>query len=119
MQETFRVLQGVVAVLEGNAAPQRCFDGLICLSNPRYDLYMERPDPSVPKATDDATEKWGHLLDCLFRYLDGSMTVLEIAERHNLPFGRLRDYLVRFEEKRLIRLEPRLARRPSVSRRSV
>jgi aminopeptidase-like protein len=118
MEETFRVLQGIVEVLEGDAAPRRRFDGLICLSNPRYDLYRERPDPAVPKTTDDATEKWGHLLDCLFRYLEGSMTVLGIAERHDLPFGSLREYLVRFEEKGLIRLEPRLARRPPLSCRS-
>ena len=118
MNETFRVLQGIIEVLEGDAVPHRRFDGLICLSNPHYGLYMERPDPSVPKPTDATTEKWGHLLDCLFRYLDGSMTVLDIAERHGLPFELLRAYLERFAEKELIRLEPHQARRPPVSRRS-
>ncbi len=119
MEETFRVLQGIIAVLEADAVPRRRFDGLICLSNPRYDLYMERPDPSITKSTDETSEKWGHLLDCLFRYLDGSMTVLEIAERHDLPFELLRDYLVRFGQKGLIRLEPKLLRRPPLSPKSL
>ncbi|MDA0267814.1 MAG: hypothetical protein O3A14_12860, partial [Cyanobacteria bacterium] len=45
-----------------------------------------------------------HLLDCLFRYMDGNMTILEIAQRHDLPFDRLRRYLGRFEEKGLVTL---------------
>ena len=66
---------------------------------------MERPDPAVAKDFDDDAEKWGHLLDCLFRYMDGNMTVLDIAQKHDLPFDRLRRYLGRFEEKGLVRLE--------------
>jgi aminopeptidase-like protein len=90
-------LCGVVEILEENATATRSFDGLICLSNPRYDLYMERPDPTVVKDLDADAEKWGHLLDCLFRYMDGSMTILDIAEKHDLPFARLSRYLRRFE----------------------
>jgi hypothetical protein len=90
--------------LEGNATIERRFDGLICLSNPSYDLYMERPDPAVEKNFGEDAEKWGHLLDCLFRYFDGSRTILDIALAHDLPFARLRRYLERFEEKGLVRL---------------
>jgi aminopeptidase-like protein len=104
LDEMLRVLQKVVEALEQNVTVQRRFDGLICLSNPQYDLYMERPDPSVTKDLEADAEKWGHLLDCLFRYMDGNMTILEIAQRHDLPFDRLRRYLGRFEEKGLVTL---------------
>ena len=58
-------------------------------------------------------EKWGHLLDCLFRYFDGRTTILEIAERHDLPFDRLRRYIERFEAKGLVHLErTEIAREP-------
>ena len=97
-------LRGVVSILEDDCKPQRTFDGLICLSNPEYDLYQERPDPAVSKGLAADSEKWGHLLDSLFRYFDGDMTILDIAERHNLPFGQVRAYLGRFESKGLIRL---------------
>jgi len=83
----------------------RRFDGLICLSNPDYDLYMERPDPTVVKDLDADSEKWGHLLDYLFRYLEGDMTILDIANRHDLPFDRLSRYLRHFEEKGLVELK--------------
>lgn len=104
LDEMLEVLKKVVFTLENDATVERCFDGLICLSNPQYDLYMERPDPTITKDLAADAEKWGHLLDCLFRYMDGSMTILEIAERHDLPFERLHAYLRRFEAKKLVRL---------------
>lgn len=116
LEEMLECLKKVVEVLEDNAVVSRRFDGLICLSNPDYDLYMERPDPTVVKDLDADAEKWGHLLDCLFRYMEGHMTILDIANRHDLPFDRLSRYLRRFEEKGLVELkraeiERRLPRR--------
>ena len=105
LEELLRVLQGVVEILEGNARAVRTFDGLICLSNPAYDLYMERKDPAVDKDLPEDSEKWGYLLDCILRYFDGSMTILEIAERHDLPFARVLQYVKRFEDKGLVKLE--------------
>ena len=115
--EMFDVLCRTVEIFEGDCVPHRRFDGLICLSNPRYDLYMERPDPTVEKGCNEETERWGHLLDCLLRYFDGSMTVLDIAERHGLPFGPLRAYLQKFADKGLVRLQPVLAERPGITTR--
>jgi len=104
IEEMLTVLKKVVQSLEDDAVIHRRFDGLICLSNPKYALYMERPDPSVVKDLDADAEKWGHLLDCLFRYFDGRTTILQIAEKHDLPFDRLHRYLKRFEEKGLVSL---------------
>ncbi len=104
LDEMLEVLKQVVFALENDATIQRSFDGLICLSNPQYDLYMERPDPTVTKDLEVDAEKWGHLLDCLFRYMEDDITILEIAERHDLPFARLHAYLRRFEEKGLVQL---------------
>lgn len=105
LEEFYRVLQRVIGVLECNSVMRRRFDGLICLSNPRYDLYLERFDPTIEKDLDADSEKWGHLLDYLLRYFDGSKTVLEIAEKHDLPFDQLYRYLRRFENKGLIRMD--------------
>jgi len=104
LDEMVEVLKRVVEIVEGNATMERRFDGLVCLSNPEYDLYLERPDPAVEKQFDDDAEKWGHLLDCLFRYFDGRTTILDVALKHDLPFARLRRYLERFQEKGLVRL---------------
>lgn len=101
---SYAVLRDCIDILEHETTATRRFNGLICLSNPAYDLYMERPDPSVDKALPEDAEKWGHLLDCLFRYLDGKTTILDIAERHDLPFMAVHRYLKRFEQKGLVRL---------------
>lgn len=105
LEEMLKVLRKTVDILEQNCRIQRTFDGLICLSNPQYDLYIERQDPAVDKQLPPDSEKWGYLLDCLLRYFDGSMTVLDIAERHDLPFDRVLRYIKQFEEKGLVRLQ--------------
>ena len=104
LNEMYNILQQVILTLENNAVMHRKFNGLICLSNPEFDLYKERPDPTVVKNITEESEKWGHLLDCLFRYFDGETTILDIATKHDLPFEDLRRYIARFEEKNLISL---------------
>jgi aminopeptidase-like protein len=116
IEELLTVLQKVVGSLEDDARIQRRFDGLICLSNPEYDLYMERKDPSIAKDLPEDAEKWGYLLDCLLRYFDGSISILDIAEKHDLPFDRVRSYLGLFAGKGLVTLDfdpipPRSTRR--------
>jgi aminopeptidase-like protein len=118
LEEMLTVLQKVVETLEGNARMQRTFDGLICLSNPAYDLYVERQDPAVDKKLPADSEKWGALLDSLLRYFDGSITSLEIAEKHDLPFERVAAYVRRFEEKGLVRLAFEAIERKPAPRRA-
>lgn len=105
LDELLLVLKKVVGVLENNVRMHRRFDGLICLSNPVHNLYMERSDPSIEKHLPEDSEKWGQLLDSLLRYFDGSMTVLDVAEKHDLPFERVLHYVRRFEEKGLVSTE--------------
>lgn len=104
VEETFAVLQKAIEIFENNAVVIRTFDGFMCLSNPAFDLYWERPDPAVHKQLPNDAEKWGYLLDCLFRYFDGSWTILDIADKHDLPFDRVHAYIQRFAKKGLVRL---------------
>jgi aminopeptidase-like protein len=115
LDEMLVVMWKAVEILENNYRIWRKFDGLICLSNPTYDLYMERQDPAVAKELPEDSEKWGYLLDCLLRYFDGSMTILDIAARHDLPFDRVLSYVQKFADKGLVRLEfaPMARRSPS------
>lgn len=105
LDELLTVFKQAVMSLECNARVLRNFDGLVCLSNPRYDLYMEREDPAIAKDLPADSEKWGRLLDSLLRYFDGSVTILEIANKHDLPFERVHAYVRRFEAKGLVRLQ--------------
>ncbi len=118
LNEFLFVFQQVIGTIENNAFIYRKFDGLLCLSNPEYNLYFERPDPSIVKKHDEETEKWGHLLDSLFRYFDGSLTILDIAEKHKLPFDKLYNYLIKFKEKGLVNFVFSKIERPPISKKS-
>ncbi len=112
------VLKRFVDILERNASFERTFDGFPCLSSPDYRLYYERFDPAIEKNLAPDADAWGHMSDALYRLFDGTTTCLDIAERFGLPFGPLRDYLARFEEKGLVVSRPvDLPRRP-ISRRA-
>jgi aminopeptidase-like protein len=112
LEEFLDTLKATVEAIEDDAVAHRQFDGLVCLSSPQYRLYKERPDPSVAKNLPPDSEAWGYLLDCLLRYFDGSTTILDIAERHGLPFAAVRDYLREFEAAGLIELESVWIERP-------
>jgi aminopeptidase-like protein len=113
LNEFLGLFRHAIEILEQNAVLHRRFTGLVCLSNPIYGLYQERPDPAIHKQLEQDSEKWGYLLDCLLRYFDGSMTILDIADRHDLPFDRVYRYVKAFEEKGLVEFEfapvPRVA----------
>lgn len=104
LEETLEIMKKVIFILENDAYIERKFKGLICLSNPKYNLYKERFDPAVKKEFEKDSENWGHLLDCLFRYMDKKNSILEISEKHNLSFERVFNYLTLFKEKGLIEL---------------
>jgi len=110
-----RVVTRAVGILENNCRLYRLFNGLICLSNPKYDLYFERPDPAVVKDIPDDQHLWSRLFDSLLRYFDGSMTVVDIADKHDLPFDRVLAYVRKYEAKGLVRLEFDEATRPPIS----
>lgn len=109
LQEFLEIFKKAVRVIEENAYLTRRFNGVIALSNPQYDLYPQRLDPSIPITEEVIAReaRWGRLVDRLFRYLDGDMTLLDIAELHDIPFFELLDYFEKFEDKGLITLERR------------
>lgn len=109
--EVYETLVRAVEIIEKDAVMTRTFDGLLCLSHPKYDLYFNRADPSIPDEKTD--ERWGALMDSILRYFDGSTTILDVAEKHDLPFNALVEYIRRFQEKGLIDIRPALIQRPN------
>jgi len=103
LAEAFNVFKKAIQIIESNFTITRKFNGLISLSNPMYNLYISRVDPAVaPDERMEISASWGYLQDCLPRYFDGRITVLDIAERHNLDFFELLKYLELFREKNLV-----------------
>lgn len=106
LEETLEVLKQMVNIFENNKVIRRKFKGLLALSNPKHNLYIERPDPTVAKNLSEVQLKMGFMQDYLQRLFDEKTSVFEIAQRFDVPFETLSDYLKKFEEIDLIEFLP-------------
>lgn len=106
LEETLKVLKIMVDIFENNKVMRRKFTGLLALSNPKYGLYIERPDPTVAKDLSEVQLKMGYLQDYLQRLFDEKTSIFEIAQQFDVPFDILYQYLKKFEEKNLIEFLP-------------
>jgi aminopeptidase-like protein len=112
LEEAVEAVLATIDILENDCVMGRtCPDGLVCLSNPKYDLYQATWDPSIPGRNSRETVgtkviKMNNLMDCFPRYLDGKTTCLQIAERFSLPFAAVRDYIRKWELKGLLKTSP-------------
>ena len=103
LQETVDIIMHIINILEKDCYLKRKFTGLVALSNPKYNLYIiPGTDPSIKDKVNPDQDKWYELMDRLPRYCDGTMTIFDIAQKHDLPFGQVYDYLLKFKKKNLI-----------------
>lgn len=104
--EAVEVLKSIISIFEHDAVPVRLFKGLIALSNPKFNLYVERPDPVVQKTLTQQELRLGEIQDILPRYCNGRHTIFELSEKFEIPFDSLCRYLQRFKDKGLLSFEP-------------
>lgn len=102
LNEAAKTVLGIIDILEHNYKIKRNFKGLIALSNPKYDLYISAEDPSIRNLVNEKQRRWNYLMDCLIRYFDEKMTILDIAIKHDLNFADLYSYIKKYEDKGLI-----------------
>ena len=102
LTETVRALAEMIEVFEHDCTASRRFTGLVALSNPKYQLYVERPDPAIDKRLSQEELRLGALQDRLPRYFDGRHTAFDIARSAGVSFDRIRTYLQAFADKGLV-----------------
>lgn len=95
-------------MLDAEMVTERQFKGLVCLSNPKTDLYKPMLDPSIPdrRTISEEQRAWNYLMDCIPRYFDGETLVMDIAERHKVPFWSVYHYIKEWEAKGLVKTYP-------------
>jgi aminopeptidase-like protein len=107
LEEAVQVVLAYIDILETNCTVERQFEGLVALSNPKYGLYKPMWDPS--KGLNPYTAQqvaWNRFMNYVPRYFDGRISILEMAERHGLPYRAVYDYLCAFKAKGLVRFAP-------------
>ncbi len=107
LEEAVQVVMRALLALDRNAFLERVGKpGLVCLSNPAIDLYQPYFDPSIAdrRTITDHQKEWNRLMNFLPRYFDSQMTILDIANKHGLPFDAVYQYVKQWESKGLVKL---------------
>ena len=90
--------------LEEERWVKKKFCGSLCLSHPRYDLYVDAGQPAFGQHPSEQIAKLRTLMDALPMELVAPRTVGELADQAGLPRDVAEAYLRRWEEKGLIEI---------------
>ncbi len=106
LEESVDTILNILQMVENESVVTRKFRGLVALSNPRYNLYIDQADPSLRPAIGEEQRRWNYLMDCIPRYFDGATSIMDIAEKHQLCARKIHEYVGRFQEKGLVDISP-------------
>jgi aminopeptidase-like protein len=106
LEESVQAVMDILQILETDSVLIRNFNGLIALSNPMYDLFFDSLDPAIKQSLPEEQELWVNLMTRLQRYMDGSISILDIAEQHGIAYETLYGYIKRYKDKGLVKLRP-------------
>ena len=83
---------------------RRRFTGTICLSNPKFDLYVDPGQVAIGDVADDRRRRMRTLMD-LIPTLDGRTSVRSLALEAGLPEPVVLEYITRWAQTGLVALE--------------
>ena len=105
LQQTKDIVLRTIHSIETNKVAKQIEKGLICLSNPRYDLYKSAPEPGISnKGQSELDKSWNLMMNCLQRDLGAEMSILDISIKYRIPYKQVLEYLSEWEKKGLIQL---------------
>ncbi|GIK83869.1 MAG: aminopeptidase [Patescibacteria group bacterium] len=100
LQESLEYLLNIVFILENDVYVKRTFTGIVSLANPKYDLYIDPGQIFTGglHQNNNATQ-FQYMMP---RLLDGTCKISELAQKFNLDFSWLFNYLNKMKEKGLV-----------------
>lgn len=103
LEEAVSALMRAIEILEASPIVVKKFSGNICLSNPRYDLYVDYGQVALGDSLSDCKRKMRHLMDFI-PALNRPVSSKAISDHLGLPEPDVLAYLQRWAEKGLIEL---------------
>jgi aminopeptidase-like protein len=104
LTEAVETLVGAVSLADASPLIRRRFEGTVCLSNPRYDLYVDPGQIAVGDIPSERRLKLRQLMD-LIPTLDSRTSIRQVALKVDLPYDEVLNYLRRWETVGLISLD--------------
>jgi len=101
--EAVSILERAIEILEEAPLISKKFEGNVCLSNPRYDLYVDPGQVAFGKSVSQEQQRLRRLMD-LIPTLTRSVTTRTLARQVQLPEEQVRAYLARWAEKGLVEM---------------
>jgi aminopeptidase-like protein len=105
LEEAVAVLEAAVDLVEATPLVFKRFEGNVCLSNPRYDLYVDPGQVAFGDAPDEGRRRMRLLMDTI-PTLRRPVSVRRLAAEVGLPEDAVLAYLERWASKGLIALRP-------------
>ena len=103
LEEAVSALMGAVDILESSPIVNKRFSGNVCLSNPKFDLYVDYGQVALGDTLSEQKRKMRHLMDFI-PALDRPMSVRAISDHIGLPEPDVLAYLQRWADKGLVDL---------------
>jgi len=103
LEEAVAIILAAIEELERTPLVEKRFQGTVCLSNPRYDLYVDPGQVSFGENMGEERRRLRMLQDYL-PSLQGAVTVRSLAERFELPDAVVLEYLRAWERTGLVKL---------------
>jgi aminopeptidase-like protein len=104
LTESVSVLQRAIDELESTPLVRKRFEGTICLSNPRYDLYVDPGQAAFGDVPEEQRRRLRRLMDEL-PTLRRPITVAGLAANVGLDTGTARAYLEKWSARGLVTLD--------------
>ena len=101
LNESIDILHSLVLELEKTIIIQKKFDGLVCLSNPDYDLYV---DLGMKGENSSESLRRLRLLMNYIPLIKGTVTINELVQRFDIDKETVLYYLKKWEEKELLEI---------------
>ncbi len=104
LEEAVAVLERAIDDLESTPLVRKTFEGTVCLSNPRYDLYIDPGQPAFGDVPDEQRRRLRRLMDEL-PTLRHPKTVASLAASVGLDAATAQAYLEKCAARGLVSLE--------------
>jgi len=103
LEEAVTAILSAIDELEGTPLVEKLFEGTVCLSNPKYSLYVDPGQVAFGESVSDEQRRLRRLQDCL-PSLRRPVTARSLATTFDLSDAVVLDYLRRWEAHDLIAL---------------
>ena len=105
LQDVLKLLENMIDNFEKQTRYKCNFDGMISLSNKKYNLYKRAEAPGIDKDKYSLNlKKWNVLMNNLPNLLNSFFSVEQISKIYDLPKNEVLKYCVKWKNKKLLKI---------------